>query len=142
MSLAISFKVTGPGPTRWFDAKARKLDKDVAEAIDFGAELGKDIMESKMLQRREMRTPRMHTSVTKDNRGSNQFKRRVRFGWLRDPQDYFLYQEEGFKHVGGWKNKEGITTQIKGMFALKDAQAEAEEFVTQEINKIMRRNRV
>lgn len=108
-----------------------RLDKRVAEAVDFGAELGAARMEDFMEARREMRTPKMHTSVTHDSRGSNQFKRRSRFGWLNDPEDYYLYQEEGFNHVHA---KRWIT----GMFALRDAQAEAEDFMKREISSIVR----
>ena len=119
-----------------------RLDKRVAEAVDFGAELGAARMEDFMEARREMRTPKMHTSVTHDSRGSNQFKRRSRFGWLNDPQDYYLYQEEGFNHVGGWKDSEGrkrgTKRWIAGMFALRDAQAEAEDFMKREISSIVR----
>lgn len=90
----------------------QKVDQDVDDSLKLAAMEGADKMETVMLQENRIDTAKMLDGVSIDARGSNQFNRRYRFGWLKNPQDYFLYQEEGFWHWGAGKS-------IEGIFALK-----------------------
>ena len=131
--MAISFKIDGPGPTAFVRRATEKVDQDVDDILFLAALEGKDIMETRMLEKREVQTPKggMHSSASMDARGSNQYNRQYRFGWLKDPQDYFLYQEEGFWH---WRASESI----EGMFALKEGFDKAVYIADQAIDDLMR----
>ena len=132
-TLAISFKIGGPGPTAFVRRATEKVDQDVDDILFLAALEGKDIMETRMLEKREVQTPKggMHSSASMDARGSNQYNRQYRFGWLKNPQDYFLYQEEGFWHWGASKS-------IEGMFALKEGFDKAVYIADQAIDDLMR----
>ena len=112
MFVGISFKMDGPGPTAFLERTMQKVDQDVDDSLKLAAMEGADKMETVMLQENRIDTAKMLDGVSIDARGSNQFNRRYRFGWLKNPQDYFLYQEEGFWHWGAGKS-------IEGIFALK-----------------------
>ena len=114
--MAISFEIDGPGPTAFVRRATEKVDQDVDDILFLAALEGKDIMETRMLEKREVQTPKggMHSSASMDARGSNQYNRQYRFGWLKDPEDYFLYQEEGFWHWGAGKSIEGILALKQG----------------------------
>ena len=131
--MAISFKVDGPGPTAFVRRATEKVDQDVDDILFLAALEGKDIMETRMLEKREVQTPKggMHSSASMDARGSNQYNRQYRFGWLKDPQDYFLYQEESFWHWGAGES-------IEGMFALKEGFDKAVYIADQAIDDLMR----
>ena len=131
--MAISFKIDGPGPTAFVRRATEKVDQEVDDILFLAALEGKDIMETRMLEKREVQTPKggMHSSASMDARGSNQYNRQYRFGWLKDPQDYFLYQEEGFWHWGAGKS-------IEGMSALKEGFDKAVYIADQAIDDLMR----
>lgn len=131
--MAISFKIDGPGPTAFVRRATEKVDQDVDDILFLAALEGKDIMETRMLEKREVQTPKggMHSSASMDARGSNQYNRQYRFGWLKDPQDYYLYQEEGFWHWGASKS-------IEGMFALEEGFDKAVYIADQAIDDLMR----
>ena len=131
--MAISFKIGGPGPAAFVRRATEKVDQDVDDILFLAALEGKDIMETRMLEKREVQTPKggMHSSASMDARGSNQYSRQYRFGWLKNPQDYFLYQEEGFLHWGASKS-------IEEMFALKEGFDKAVYIADQAIDDLMR----
>lgn len=52
-----------------------------------------------------------------------------KFGWLRATEDYFKFQDEGFRH---WKSGR----QIEGMHALAQASAFAKETIEYELRKL------
>lgn len=131
MSLGISFKVEGPGPAAFLRSTLAKVDSRVDEIVAVAAEAGAEQMELNIRSRRQSRTGKMANGVSVDRRGSNQYARKARFGWLKDPEDYFLYQEEGFWHVNSGES-------IEGMFAMGDAFYEAEQLATEAINDLMR----
>lgn len=43
------------------------------------------------------------------------------FGWIRNFEDYFGYQEEGFYHVKMAESPRNNRSRVPGMFALRDA---------------------
>ena len=130
--MGISFKLDGPGPTAFVRRAMDKIDQDVDDSLNLAAMIGADVMETKMLQADRVDTGKMLSGVSVDARGSNKYNRQYRFGWLKNPQDYFLYQEEGFWHWGAGKS-------IEGMFALKAGFDEAVREAEKAIDGIVRR---
>lgn len=130
-SLGISFKVEGPGPAAFLRSTLAKVDSRVDEILELAAEAGADQMRLYIDARRTRRSGDMYRGVSTDRRGSNQYARKARFGWLQDPQDYYLYQEEGFWHTQAERS-------IEGMFAMGDAFYEAEQLATDAINDLLR----
>lgn len=113
-TLAISFKIDGPGPTAFVRRATEKVDQDVDDSLKLAAMEGLDVMETVMLTEDRIDKGIMVSGASMDSRGSNQYNRQYRFGWLKDPQDYFLYQEEGFWHWGAGKSIEGILALKQG----------------------------
>ena len=112
--MAISFKIDGPGPTAFVRRATEKVDQDVDDSLKLAAMEGLDVMETVMLTEDRIDKGIMVSGASMDSRGSNQYNRQYRFGWLKDPQDYFLYQEEGFWHWGAGKSIEGILALKQG----------------------------
>ena len=113
-TLAISFKIDGPGPTAFVRRATEKVDQDVDDILKLAAMEGLDVMETVMLTEDRIDKGIMVSGASMDSRGSNQYNRQYRFGWLKDPEDYFLYQEEGFWHWGAGKSIEGILALKQG----------------------------
>ena len=113
-TLAISFKIDGPGPTAFVRRATEKVDQDVDDSLKLAAMEGLDVMETVMLTEDRIDKGIMVSGASMDSRGSNQYNRQYRFGWLKDPEDYFLYQEEGFWHWGAGKSIEGILALKQG----------------------------
>lgn len=112
--MAISFKIDGPGPTAFVRRATEKVDQDVDDSLKLAAMEGLDVMETVMLTEDRIDKGIMVSGASMDSRGSNQYNRQYRFGWLKDPEDYFLYQEEGFWHWGAGKSIEGILALKQG----------------------------
>ena len=129
--MAISFKIDGPGPTAFVRRATEKVDQDVDDSLKLAAMEGLDVMETVMLTEDRIDKGIMVSGASMDARGSNQYNRQYRFGWLKDPQDYFLYQEEGFWHWGAGKS-------IEGMSALKEGFDKAVYIADQAIDDLMR----
>ena len=129
--MAISFKIDGPGPTAFVRRATEKVDQDVDDSLKLAAMEGLDVMETVMLTEDRIDKGIMVSGASMDSRGSNQYNRQYRFGWLKDPQDYFLYQEEGFWHWGAGKS-------IEGMLALKEGFDKAVYIADQAIDDLMR----
>ena len=134
--MPISFKIQGPGPAAFLKRAMDDMDQDIDDIMKLAAMEGLDIMETRMLEKREVRTPKdgMHSSASMDSKGSNKFFKRYRFGWLDKQEDYFLYQEEGFWH---W----GVGEMIEGMFALKEGFDTAYQAAEAAIDDYMRSKR-
>ena len=113
-TLAISFKIGGPGPAAFVRRATEKVDQDVDDSLKLAAMEGLDVMETVMLTEDRIDKGIMVSGASMDSRGSNQYNRQYRFGWLKDPEDYFLYQEEGFWHWGAGKSIEGILALKQG----------------------------
>ena len=128
--MAISFKIDGPGPTAFVRRATEKVDQDVDDSLKLAAMEGLDVMETVMLTEDRIDKGIMVSGASMDSRGSNQYNRQYRFGWLKDPQDYFLYQEEGFWHWGAGKS-------IEGILALKQGHDEATRAAEIAIDGIM-----
>lgn len=129
-TLAISFKIDGPGPTAFVRRATEKVDQDVDDSLKLAAMEGLDVMETVMLTEDRIDKGIMVSGASMDSRGSNQYNRQYRFGWLKDPEDYFLYQEEGFWHWGAGKS-------IEGILALKQGHDEATRAAEIAIDGIM-----
>ena len=129
-TLAISFKIDGPGPTAFVRRATEKVDQDVDDSLKLAAMEGLDVMETVMLTEDRIDKGIMVSGASMDSRGSNQYNRQYRFGWLKNPQDYFLYQEEGFWHWGAGKS-------IEGILALKQGHDEATRAAEIAIDGIM-----
>ena len=129
-TLAISFKIDGPGPTAFVRRATEKVDQDVDDSLKLAAMEGLDVMETVMLTEDRIDNGIMVSGASMDSRGSNQYNRQYRFGWLKDPEDYFLYQEEGFWHWGAGKS-------IEGILALKQGHDEATRAAEIAIDGIM-----
>ena len=112
--MAISFKIDGPGPTAFVRRATEKVDQDVDDSLKLAAMEGLDVMETVMLTEDRIDKGIMVSGASMDSRGSNQYNRQYRFGWLKDPEDYFLYQDEGFWHWGAGKSIEGILALKQG----------------------------
>ncbi len=128
--MAISFKIDGPGPTAFVRRATEKVDQDVDDSLKLAAMEGLDVMETVMLTEDRIDKGIMVSGASMDSRGSNQYNRQYRFGWLKDPEDYFLYQEEGFWHWGAGKS-------IEGILALKQGHDEATRAAEIAIDGIM-----
>ena len=128
--MAISFKIEGPGPTAFVRRATEKVDQDVDDSLKLAAMEGLDVMETVMLTEDRIDKGIMVSGASMDSRGSNQYNRQYRFGWLKDPEDYFLYQEEGFWHWGAGKS-------IEGILALKQGHDEATRAAEIAIDGIM-----
>lgn len=53
------------------------------------------------------------------------------FGWLEDPQDYYVYQEQGFRHYRTGND-------VKGMHALLDGFTAAKEVVVRGLARMVK----
>lgn len=113
--------------TRWYRGKVEALEAANEEALrevaEEGAELMKYFIETrgtdKSGKRGRVDKGKMRDAVTSEVTTRGPGKHQANFGWLKEREDYFLWQEGGFEHTGG------VT--VEGMYALTDA---AEEVFT------------
>lgn len=134
-------------PVRWFRGKIQELEdhqeKVAREAVEYGAELMREFINTRGTGRTwerpwggrdgsypgrvnsETMLNAVTTRVVKDSAGRTQ----AHFGWLTVREDYFRYQEGGFKHNIKPNHN------VKGMYALVDAAEAAFEYLKERLSE-------
>lgn len=59
-------------------------------------------------------------------------KWRGSFGWISDQQDYFLYQNDGFQHVGSGR-------MVEAMYAKQDSAEQVWDSLKARLDEVIRR---
>lgn len=90
------------------EQRIKKTEKHLKEDLKEGIELGAEFMRERIVDLPRIDTWHMFNSVGTTMKGTNQHVTKGTFGWVRNQEDYFVYQEEG-------------TQNVVAMFALSDA---------------------
>lgn len=135
VNVKVSYGGDGSDPVKWFRAKMSRVEENSLEAVDQATDDGVAIMKEMIETRGTGRqwsgpwfgNPRtesypgrndsghMRDSVTKNTpRVTEKGNIYGGFGWMRNREDYFAYQEGGFKHVISGEY-------IEGMYAMQDS---------------------
>lgn len=96
----------------WVDDLEDRTEKVVEQAVAVG--------QSSMIRQQRVDTGHMRSEISaQTERTGNTIT--GEWGWLDDEEDYFYYQDAGFRHVGGqW---------VEGMFSIRSSLDEAEEIL-------------
>lgn len=106
----------------WFRSKIESVENGTSDAIrqfaEDGAETARHLVETrgtlKSGKQGRIETGRMVNAIKSSfNPSTKNGNASGRFGWLRDRQDYFAFQEGGFQHSPG--------VEVEGMYAMLDA---------------------
>lgn len=148
----MAFKVkyqNGESPVRWYRGKMQRIEesneKAMHAAMDFGSQVMKELIETRGTGKtwtrpwygREGSYPgRVHTgnmlnSVSSWVGTGESGRTQGRFGWINNREDYFRFQEGGFKH-----NLTG--EMVEGMYAVVDAYEAAMVVYKEELNRGIR----
>lgn len=139
----------GKDVVRWFRQKMERIEAGNADAIEnsveYGATVMKGLIETRGTGRQWTRpdsfgrwssSPGRVASGTMRDSVASSFNKTAkgnavgRFGWLKNREDYFRYQEGGFEHPSG------IT--VEGMYAMTDAYEEMRQKLEAEIGRNLR----
>lgn len=121
----------------WFRSKVESIEEGNSEAIRQAVEDGEETMKHMISTRGtaksgkagRIESGRMLKAVSHSFNETAKGNASGRFGWLRDRQDYFAFQEGGFEHA-----RSGVD--VEGMYALTDSY----ELVMRELEERVRRN--
>lgn len=122
-NVRVKKKFSGGDPRTWVQEKIRAIDTanrtDLASAIREGSELTKEHIATRGVsgKRGRIDTARMVGAVGSRVSERTQSNWTGAFGWIKEKEDYFLYQEGGFKHALSGQ-------EIPAMYALTDAAAQ------------------
>lgn len=108
-----------------FQNDIKKVDRELRDDLKSGVELGAEFMRERIIGIPRIDTWKMFNSVESTVWG-NQHAARGTFGWINTREDYFVYQEEGTKHVSA-------------MFALSDAVDFVQSLLGAKVSERMRR---
>lgn len=132
-------RYTGPGGSAvsWFEGSVRRKIDAIQEAVEEASESGKNISRhhietrgtAKSGKRGRIETRQMLNAVDNDTPVRTNKSITSRFGWIKEFEDYFGYQERGFNHVNGQS--------VEGMYAITDAGEEVSQDLFEEIEKII-----
>lgn len=132
----IKYEGGSGGVVKWFRGKIEAIEKGnaeiIAETAHRGEEITKHHIESRGISKRgRVETGKMRDSITSRVVTDSADRVQAHFGWLETREDYFAYQEGGFRHKGSGQD-------IPGMYALVDAAEEVFEDMKEDIRKNVR----
>lgn len=138
--MRVSVRYMGPGKSleTWFDGLLKKHSEGVADLVEDAVERGEQITKHNIETRGTLKSGKrgrvvsgaMRDAVDSEVTERSRDRVRGKFGWIKDFEDYFGYQELGFEHRGG------VT--VDGMYALSDAAEEVFADVEEDIDRIIR----
>lgn len=138
--VTIRTKFSGSGdPKQWIQEKVDKIEAGnqeiLADALQEGEGIMKHNIESRGTslsgKRGRIETGKMLDAVNSVVRERSNTKFLGAFGWVDKQEDYFVYQENGFHHVGSGR-------MIEGMYALQDAADEIWVNIREDIERNIR----
>lgn len=104
-----------------------RLEQAARDIVDDLVEEGAALMQARIHELDRIDTTKMISSVKFKHAKSSYFY--GRFGWVDVHEDYFKYQDEGFRHWISGKH-------IPGMFALYDAFIQVREELKQRVEDL------
>lgn len=122
-SVRITHKFSGNGdPRAWVKSMVEKIESRnqqlFTEAMGEGKEIMRDNIETRGTahsgKRGRIEESKMLGATTSEVTSPAKNRMSGRFGWLNTQEDYFLYQEGGFRHVRAGR-------MVEGMYAMQDA---------------------
>lgn len=121
----------------WFKQIMERVEDGNSNAISQAVSDGENTMKHLIASRGtaksgkagRIETGNMHNSVTSSFNQTARGNAVGRFGWLKNREDYFGFQEGGFEHA-----RSGVD--VEGMYAMVDAY----ELVKQELEQAVRNN--
>ena len=125
-------------PVKWFRGKVVRIESGGEEALRESMERGAEYMRYFIMTRgteKSGKTGRIETRQMLDDVDSSTNVSEAgrvtgRFGWIRNREDYYGFQEGGFEHVNGGT--------VEGMYALVDASEYAFEEFQDAMSKVIR----
>lgn len=153
MAMKVKYQ-DGGSPVRWYRGRIQKIEESneqaMQAAMDTGAQVMKDLIETRGTGRTWSRTwygksgnPRTGSYPGRVDSGDmlnavdswvgtgQSGRTQGRFGWINNREDYFRFQEGGFKH--------NITSEnVEGMYAVLDAYEAAMVVYKEELNRGIR----
>ena len=108
-----------------FETRIKKTEDRLKEDLKAGIELGAEFMRERIIDLPRIDTWLMFNSVGTTMKGTNQHAVKGTFGWVRNKEDYFVYQEEG-------------TQNVVAMFALSDAADFVQSVLGKKISETLR----
>lgn len=126
---------------RFFTNKIKNIQQEVRKDVYAAADLGVEEMQHLISVRgtaKGGRRPeiagRIDTGQMKNDvdrkRSGNQHFVTAKFGWVKNREDYYVLQEEGFRHRGG--------VSVEAMYALQDAYESVTSALKQDIDRAVR----
>lgn len=119
----IKVKFNGNGdPRKWVESKVSKIEsanrESMTQAVTESSQLMKEHISNRGTahsgKRGRIETAKMVGAVNSTVSERTQQKWSGAFGWLTERESYFLYQEDGFTHLGAGRK-------VEGMYAMRDA---------------------
>lgn len=138
--MKVSIKYSGPGATAetWFEGVSRKMIEGIENVVEDGVERGENITKHNIETRGTMKSGkrgRVESGAMRDAVGSRMTDRSKKkasgeFGWIKEFEPYFGYQESGFEHRGG--------VSVDGMYAISDAAEEVFADIEGDVDGVIR----
>lgn len=136
----VTVKYVGPGKSAvdWFEDLSKKQSEGVSDVIEDAVKRGEQVTKHfietrgtmKSGKRGRIETGAMRDAVSSEMTEKSKDSARGSFGWIKDFESYFGFQEEGFEHIGG------VT--VDGMYAISDAGDEIIADVQEDVERVIR----
>lgn len=129
---------SGGDPVKWFRGKVARIEDGSYDAMKQAMDDGRDTMKHLISTRGteksgkagRIETGEMLNAVESSTTISEAGRITGRFGWLRNRENYFGFQEGGFEHVNG--------VSVPGMYAMVDSAELAFQEYRNQMDQVMR----
>ncbi len=129
---------SGGDPVRWYRGKVARVEEGSEEVL-------RDVMDDAAIMMAQnvstrgtaksgkpgrIETKKMHNDIDAKTTVSEAGRVTGRFGWIKNREDYYGFQEGGFDHVNGGH--------VEGMYALADAAEWANKQFAEDMRNVIR----